>query len=157
MAKDVWVQVPSIVLPQVWVTGLEVEAVNDLVAHVSLDIDTRYFGEKIIHIMAIEVGVPGNLQCWIEVSPIPSANTSWWPAPFPAGVGYFAAIGGGGGALPPVAPLVEGPIGAGTVHTMILPWLIHSPIARVVVQMPVAVAPAANYWNVQCLITAKAP
>lgn len=144
----VTIQVPSIVLPQVWTLGTETETVADLVTHLSIDIPVEYLQEKIIHIMAIEAvvaGVPGNLQCWVELSPIESTVSA----------AYWAAIGGGGGALAPVAPVIVVATGVnGTVHTILLPWAIHSPFARVVIQTPVAAALPAAFWVVQALISA---
>lgn len=143
------IQVPSIVLPQVWVVGTEIETINDLVEHPSLDIPVEYLQEKIIHVFATEVcpvgGVPGNLWLWLELSPVSSTISAV----------YWAAIGGGGGALVPVAPMIEVATGVdGTVHTLILPWAIHSPYARLVVQTPVAAALPAAFWVVQALISA---
>ncbi len=142
------VQVPSIILPQVWALGTETEIINDLVEHPSIDIPVEYLQEKIIHVFATEVvvaGVPGNLWLWVELSPVASATS---PA-------YWAAIGGGGGALAPVAPVIEVATGVdGTVHTLTLPWAIHSPYARLVVQTPVAAALPAAFWAVQALISA---
>ena len=146
------VQIPSIVLPQVWVTGNEVETLNDLVAHASIDIPMgEHFQEKEIHITATEVvgvGVPGNLLCWIELSPVASTvSTAFW-----------AAIGGGGGALAPLAPLIEVAIAAnGTIHGILLPWAIHSPWARLVVQVPVAATPLTDHWTLQAQFSAKGP
>lgn len=145
------IQIPSIVLPQVWVIGTETEIIADLVTHPSIDIPTEYLQEKIIHIMAIEAvvaGVPGNLWCWVELSPVASTTSA----------AYWAAIGGGGGALVPTAPVIEVAAGVnGTVHTILLPWAIHSPFARVIIQTPVAVALPAAFWVVQCIISAKSP
>lgn len=154
------VQIPSIILPQVWATGAEVELTQDLLTHPSLDVYTEYLHEKIVHITATEVvaaGVPGNLQCWIEVSPIPFATSDI----------YYCAIGGGGGPIDPatglpyiapVAPVIEVPLGVlGTVHSIILPWAIHSAYARLVVQTPVAATPLTDYWAVQAMISAKTP
>lgn len=142
------IQVPSIVLPQVWAVGTETETIDDLVTHPSIDIPVEYLQEKIIHIMAIEVvdgGVPGNLWVWVELSPVLSTTSA----------AYWAAIGGGGGALVPVAPLIEVATGVdGTVHTLILPWAIHSPYARLVVQTPVAVGLPTAFWLVQALFSA---
>ncbi len=142
------IQVPSIVLPQVWAVGTETEIIADLVIHPSIDIPIEYLQEKIIHIMAIEVvdgGVPGNLWVWVELSPVPSTISA----------AYWAAIGGGGGALVPVAPLIEVATGVdGTVHTLILPWAIHSPYARLVVQTPVAAGLPTALWVCQALISA---
>lgn len=152
------IQVPSIVLPQVWTLGTETENIDDLVTHPSIDIPVEYLQEKIIHITAIEAvvaGVPGNLLCWIEVSPVASTTST----------AYWSAIGGGGGPLDPatglpyiapVAPLIEVALGVNeTIHTMILPWAIHSPWARVVIQTPVAAALPGAFWVVQCLVSGK--
>jgi len=136
-------QTPSIILPQVWEIGTETEIIGDTITHVSLDIFTEYLEEKQIHIIATEaVGIAGNLWCWVELSPVSSAIST----------AFFAAIGGGGGALPPVAPFIEAGVGAGTVHTILLPWVIHSPYARLVVQTPVL---GAGIWAVQALVSAK--
>lgn len=151
-------QISSIVLPQIWVTGTETETINDLVTHPSIDIPVQYLQEKNIHIMAIEAvaaGVPGNLFCWIEVSPVPSTiSTSYW-----------TAIGGGGGPLdpatglpyiPPVAPAILVALGVNlTVQSLSLPWVIYSPWARVVIQTPVAAALPNAFWVVQCQVTGK--
>ena len=145
------IQIPSIVLPQTYRLFTDTETVADLLAHVSIDIPCEHLQEKQIHIIATErviAGVPGNLLCWIELSPYPSTLTA----------AFWAAIGGGGGALPPVAPLVEVALGAdGTVHSLLLPWAIHSPYARVVVQTPVAAALPNAFWRVQAVISGKGP
>jgi hypothetical protein len=158
-------QIPSIILPLVLITGAEREMVADLVEHTSLEFPVEWLQEKEIHIVAIEVAtvaaaVPGNLECWVELSPYPSANSSYWPTPLPTSIAYWAAIGGGGGiSLPPVAPLIEISSLAGAAgmltHTILLPWAIHSPWARLVVQTPVAAALPAAYWEVQAMISAK--
>lgn len=143
------IQVPSIILPQLWAVGTETEVINDLVEHTSIDIPIEQLQEKLIHIFATEVvvaGVPGNLWLWVELSPVSSLTSTV----------YWAAIGGGGGALVPVVPTIEVGTGVdGTVHTLTLPWAIHSPYARLVVQTPVAAALPAAFWVVQCLISAK--
>jgi len=145
------VQVPSIVLPQVWATGAEVETVADLLEHTSIDIDVRYLQEKMVHIQATEivgVGAPGALWCWIELAPY-GLNGAVIPA-------YYAAIAGGGGALPPVAPFIEVGVAVnGTIHTIILPWAIYSPFARVVVQTPVNAGLPNDFWQVQVMISGK--
>jgi hypothetical protein len=147
-------QIPTIILPALTFpyTGTETELINDTVEHTSHDIWTQYLEEKEIHILATEVstaGVPGNLWCWIELSPVASATST----------AFFAAIGGGGGAIAPVAPHIEvsglGGVAGTLVHTIILPWLIHSPYARLVVQTPVAAGLPTAFWAVQCLVTAK--
>lgn len=152
------IQIPSIVLPQVWVTGNETEDIDDLVTHPSIDFEVNYLQEKVVEITATEVvvaGVPGNLLCWIELSPVPSTTST----------AYWSAIGGGGGPLdpatglpyiPPVAPLIEVALGVNlTVHTMILPWAIHSRWARLVIQTPVAAALPNAYWVVQAQVSGK--
>ena len=154
------VQIPSIILPQVWVVGTETETINDLVTHPSVDVDVEALQEKIVHITATEVivaGVPGNLWCWIELSPVSSITST----------AYYSAIGGGGGPLNPatglpyinpVAPLIEVPLGVTlTIHTLILPWAIHSPWARLVIWTPVAATPLTAFWMIQCIISAKTP
>lgn len=141
------IQVPSIVLPTAWVLGTETETIDDTDEHTSIDIMVNALQEKVIYITAVEVvvaGVPGNLWCWVELSPYDSDTST----------AYWAAIGGGGGALAPLAPTIEVATGVnGTVHSLILPWTAHSPWARVVIQTPVSVATAA--WAVQCLIGGK--
>ena len=159
-------QVPSIILPIVHPIGIETEDIDDLVEHTSLEFPVEYLQEKQIHITATEVAlapaaVPGNLWCWIELSPYPSANSPYWPFPYPTATAYWAAIGGGGGAIVPTAPLIEtsGLAGAaGTlIHTIILPFSIHSPWCRVVLQTPVAAALPAAYWVVQVMVSGKTP
>jgi len=151
------IQVPSIILPILSPLGTETEIVADLVEHTSIEFPVDYLQEKEIHIIATEVvvfGVPGNLQCWVELSPIPSVNNLMWPFPLPAGAAYWAAIGGGGGAMAPVAPLIEVATGVTTtVHSILIPWAIHSPWARLVVQTPVAATPATALWIVQVLFS----
>lgn len=143
------VQIASIILPRVWVTGVEVETVNNLVAHVSIDIPVEHLQEKTIHVIAIETitaGVPGNLWVWVELSPVNTVTSAL----------YWAAIGGGGGAFPPAAPAILVPTGVNNaVHSLALPWTIHSPFARLVVQMPVAAAPLTAFWRVQAIVDGK--
>jgi len=141
------IQKPSIVLPQVWSVGTETETIADNAEHTSIDIPVEYLQEKLIHILATEVvvaGTPGNLWCWVELSPVDSdVSTAYW-----------SAIGGGGGALTPVSPVIEAGTGVnGTIHTLTLCWTIHSAYARVIVQTP---SPAATaFWAVQALFSAK--
>jgi len=150
------IQVPWIILPTTVVLGTETEIVADLVEHTSIEFDVEHLQEKMIHIVATEVvvvGVPGNLQCWVELSPWPSANnTLYWPVPLPASTAYWAAIGGGGGAIAPAAPLVEVATGVtATVHSILIPWNIHSAWARLVVQTPVSATPATAFWILQAI------
>ena len=147
------IQIPSIVLPQVWVTGAEVEAIDDLLEHPSIDIPVELLEYKTVHVIATEAltaGVPGNLLAWIELAPADLTGAVM--------AGSYGAIGGGGGALAPTAPLVEVATGVNaTVHTFMLPWAIHSPFARIVIQTPVSAAIATATWNVQCLFSGKKP
>jgi len=114
--------------------------------------------------LAFVISVPGNLWCWVELSPYPSANTApdgYWPLPLPTSTAYWAAIGGGGGAIAPIVPIIEVSGLAGLagilVHTITIPWVIHSPWVRLVVQTPVAAGLPNGYWGVQALVSAKAP
>jgi hypothetical protein len=154
----VTLQVPSIVLPTLAPLGTETETVADLLEHTSLEFPVEYLQEKEIHIIATEVvvaGMPGALNCWVELSPVPSTNNLMWPAPLPVSAAYWAAIGGGGGiSLPPTAPLIEAATGVtGTVHSILIPWTIHSAWARLCVQTPVAAAPATAFWLVQAIFS----
>lgn len=142
------IQTPSLILPATWSLLTAVELVADALEHTSIEVPTLYLQEKIVHVYAQEVlsaGVPGNLWVWVELSPYES----------PDATAYWAAIGGGGGALAPVAPTVLVATGVnGTEHTAILPWTIHSEWARVVVQTPVP-GPATAIWAVQVYISGK--
>lgn len=156
------IQVPSIVLPTDWTLGAE--TIIDAAEHTSIEFPVEYLQEKTIHITATEVAlamvaVP-NLQCWIELSPYPTVNHPvFWPAPLPISAAFWAAIGGGGGAIAPVAPLVEVSGLAGLpgnlTHGILLPWAIHSVFARVVVQAAAVVANTS--WIVTVMISAKTP
>lgn len=161
-------QIPSIILPdvstQVTILGTERETIDDLLEHTSMEFSVEYLQEKEVHVVATEVAlapaaVPGNLWCWVELSPYPSANNAYWPEPYPTSTAYWAAIGGGGGALVPIAPHIEvsGLAGAAGVliHTIILPWEIHSPWARLILQTPIAPALPAAYWVCQVMVSAK--
>ena len=164
-------QIPSIILPDVsaqdTILGTETETIDDLVEHTSLEFPVEFLQNKTIHITATEVAlaavVAGNLLCWIELSPYPSANSvgvnTYWRWPLPTSVAYWGAIGGGGAALPPVAPLVEasglGGAAGVLIHGIMLPWAIHSAWARLVVQTPVAAALPNAYWVIQARVSAK--
>lgn len=165
--SEVTIQIPSIILPDVtalpYILGTETETIDDLVEHTSIEFPTELLQDHEVHITATEVAlaavVPGTLWCWIELSPYPSANSLYWPFKLPTSTAYWAAIGGGGGAIVPTTPHLEvsGLAGApGTlVHSIILPWEIHSPWCRVILQTPVAAALPNAYWVVQCIISAK--
>jgi len=144
---SVIIQKPSIVLPQVWSTGTETELIADSNEHASIDIPTEYLQEKTVHLLATEVvvaGTPGNLWCWVELSPVDSDTST----------AYWSAIGGGGGALTPLSPVIEAGTGVnGTVHTFTLSWTTHSAYARIIVQTPSPSATA--FWAVQCIVAAK--
>jgi len=152
------IQVPWIILPTTVVLGTEVETINDLAEHTSIEFQVEYLQEKMVNIIATEVvvaGVPGNLNCWIELSPLPSVNSLMWPAPLPVNPAAFGAIGGGGGFLDPIVPVVE--VGTGVnavIHPILIPWEIHSAWARLVVQTPVSATPLTAYWIVQAAFTA---
>ncbi len=162
-------QAQGIILPAVWTIGTETETIDDLVEHTSIEFPVEYLQEKQIHITATEVAlaavVPGNLWCWIELSPYPSVNTegtlTYWPVPEPISTAYWAAIGGGGGAIAPTAPHIEvsGLGGApGTLtHAIILPWTQHSPWCRLMVQSPIAASLPNAYWVIQASFSAKTP
>lgn len=143
------VQVPSLILPRVWSLGTETETIADLVEHTSLEFAVDNLRDKTIRILATEMialGVPGNLLIWVELSPVLTTTSG----------AYWAAIGGGGGALAPLAPTVEVATGVPlTIHTILLPWGIHSAFARVVVRTPVAAALPTAFWVVQAIIEAK--
>jgi hypothetical protein len=157
------IQVPSLVLPAGYgaspptATLASTETVADIVEHTSVEFIVRDIQEKSIQIMAMEIvfaGIPGPLNCWVELSPYPSANNNMWPPPLPASAAFWAAIGGGGGALAPVAPYIE--IGTGvnlTPHGFTLNWAVNSAWARVVIQTPVAVGTA--WWMVQAIYSGK--
>jgi len=151
------IQAPWVILPTTVVLGTETETVADLVEHTSIEFPVEYLQEKQIQILATEVvlfGVPGALNCWVELSPVPSANNLMWPAPLPVVATYWAAIGGGGGAMVPTAPLVEAATGVmGAVHSILIPFQIHSAWARLVVQTPVAATPATAFWIIQTIFS----
>lgn len=158
------IQVPSIILPTLAPLMTETEMVNNLVLHRSREFPVEYIQEKEIHIVATEVvvaGVPGPLWCWVELSPWPTVNSLYWPVPFPATAAYWAAIGGGGGpsypavpAMAPVAPLIEVATGVnGVVHSILIPWDIHSAWARLVIQTPVAAGLPTAFWIVQAIFS----
>jgi hypothetical protein len=138
--------------------GTEVETINDLVEHTSIEFPIEYLQEKMIHIIATEVvvaGVPGNLNCWVELSPLPSVNSLMWPAPLPFNPASWGAIGGGGGILPPTVPVVEVATGVNAaVHNILIPWAIHSAWGRLVIQTPVSATPLTAYWILQAIFSA---
>ena len=151
------IQAPAIILPVAAPLGTEPETVADLVEHTSIEFPVEFLQDKEIHIIATEVvilGVPGNLQCWVELSPLPTVNNLMWPAPLPALGTYWAAIGGGGGVIAPVAPLVEVATGVtATVHSILISWNIHSVWARLVIQTPVSATPLTAFWIVQAIFS----
>ena len=146
------IQVPSIIMPATWVNtllGTEVENINDLLEHTSIECAVEFLQEKQVQVMVTEfitAAMPGNLWLWIELSPYLTTTSG----------AYWAAIGGGGGAIAPFAPTILVPTGVlGTVHTVILPWAMHSVYARLVVQTPVAATPLTDFWVVQATVQAK--
>ncbi len=151
------IQYQSLVLPFPYATIAAAETVADAVTHVGLEFRARYLQEKTINIMAMEIVAavaPGPLTVWIELSPYPTLNNLEAPAPNVATGVYWAAIGGGGGALAPTAPLTI--VGTGvnaTIHTELMAWTMHSEWARVIVQTPIPVA--GESWAVQVYLTGK--
>ena len=138
-------QIPSLVLPAgTWTFGTETELLTDLVVHQGITADVRYLQEKMVHVIATEivaVGAPGNLLCWIEIS---SNGVTW------------GAIGGGGGVLPAIVPIVEVGIGVNlTIHEILLPWAIHSVYCRIVAQCPVNAGLPGDFWAVQGWLEGK--
>lgn len=97
--------------------------------------------------LVVVSGTPGNLQCWVELSPYPTTTTNL----------YWSAIGGGGGPVfPPTTPHIE--VGTGlslAVHTIMLPWQIHSDWARLVIHTPVAADLPLALWTCQAMICGK--
>lgn len=145
------VQKHTLILPTFWLTGLEVEDIDDLLEHTSREFYIADIHEKRVSVMAIEnltAGIPGNLWVWVELSPVNSVTSA----------AYWAAIGGGGGAIVPTAPLIIVGTGVnGTTHTEFVAWTVHSQFARVVVQTPVSAAIATAIWQVQIIIEGKTP
>jgi hypothetical protein len=141
------IQVPSIILPTVSPLGTETQQISGATKYYSLEFSTRNLQEKSIHIFAEEVdvvGLPGPLNCWVELSPYPSIVTPL----------YWTAIGGGGGYVAPVAPTIITGTGVSlVVQSTILSWTMHSEYARLVVKTP---APSATaVWLVQALVSGK--
>jgi len=151
-------QIPSLVLPQEWVIGDEVEVIGDLVAHASIDCSTMMsMQEKQFHILATEAvgfGTPGNLWVWVEVSPYPSSVTT----------AYWEAIGGSVGAVTPVPDVPRVPVAPNVIvatgtnltqHRLILPFTLHDEYCRICVRTPVSADLATAQWAVQALFMAK--
>jgi len=143
------IQAPSLILPQFYVLGNEIENIDDLLEHTSIEFPIEQIDQKMVNVVAVEVttaGVPGPLWTWIELSPVDSVTSA----------AYWAAIGGGGGALAPLVPIITNGTGVdGTVHTFTIPWRTHSTYARAVVQSPVSAAIATAFWRVQVLVSGK--
>jgi len=147
-------QIPVIILPTAAPLGTEVELVADALEHTSIEPMTtagesivQHIYEKTAFIFAQEfvvLGAPGNLWIWVEESPYPTIVSG----------AFWGAIGGGGGALPPVVPNVLAGVGVnGTIHTLPIHWNSYSPYVRVVVQTPVPAAAAS--WIVQVLFAGQ--
>lgn len=140
------IQYPSVIQPTAFYSTppATIETIADALEHTSVEFEVQYLRDKMIYITATEVvtvGAPGNLLCWVELSPVLSTLST----------AYWAAIGGGGGAIAPVAPIVEAGTGVnGTVHSILIPWNIHSVYARLVMQT--LVPAAADYWTVQAIV-----
>jgi hypothetical protein len=153
------IRVPTLVLPTSYSLGTgtlaSTETVADALEHTSSELYIGDLHEKNVQVLATEVvaaGLPGPLNVWVELSPWPTANVTIWPAPLPTSALFWAAIGGGGGALPPIAPYIE--VGTGvtlTPHGFMIPFNEYSYWMRVVVQTPVPVATA--FWVVQVIVS----
>lgn len=151
------IQAPSLILPTYHPLGTEHEDIDDLICHISQEAYIADVHEKKAHIIAIEnvaVGAPGNLWWWVELSPVPSTVS----------VAYWSAIGGGGGINPvtllpyivPVVPnIIVGAGVAGTPHTDMIAWNIHSAYCRIVVQTPVNPGLPGDFWQVQVILSGK--
>ena len=158
-------QRPSLILPVSYGndtggTLASTETINDAVEHTSLEIFIENLSHVMVHILATEVipvgGNPGNLHAWVELSPWPTSNTTvdLWPSPLPTSSSYWAAIGGGGGAVAPVSPDIIVATGVSlTVQNVLIPFTCHSMWCRVVLQTPVA--HATSYWLTQVLLSGK--
>lgn len=169
------IQTSSLILPTSYAAGTgtlaSTETVADLVVHTSVEFDVKTLQEKTVHILATEVAVAavaaGNLWCWVEVSPYPSANNNLWAWPLPASTAFWSALAGGGGGfswatlglLPPIAPHIEvtglGGAAGALVHAITLSWAVQQPWARVVIQTPISANLPNAYWVCQVLVSAK--
>lgn len=140
-------QIPSVVLPSAVALANQPEIIDDLLTHVSREFEVDSLLNKQAYIVAVEdftAGVPGPLWVWVELSPVPSTNNPL----------YWAAIGGGGGTLPPLNPMIIAANGVlFDIHGALLPWTQHSVWARIVVQTPVSVNIATAVWDVQVLFS----
>jgi len=158
-------QRPSLILPISYAndtggTLASTEVISDALEHTSAEVFIENLTYVTVHILAIEMipvaGNPGNLDCWVELSPWPTANTTTqlWPTPLPASTAYWTAIGGGGGAVPPVAPDTIVATGVSTTgQGVLIPFTMHSMWCRVVLQ---TTAPhATSFWVTQVLISGK--
>jgi len=120
-------QIPDLILP---VTGV-VEMVNDAVVHYSKEIPLWAIQEKSVQVYGIiAFGVPGPLNCWIEI------------APYPLALGAFYTILG-----VPVALVATGSVP--------ILWAAHSEYARLAVQAPGG--GAAAFWTVFATFSGKGP
>lgn len=148
-------QIPSIILPRSYAAGTgslaSTETIADITEHTSIEFPVEFLQEKNIFITATELAlapaaIPRPLWYWVELSPYPSANNTYWPEPYPISAAYWAPI-----ATPSIeVSLLAGAAGFIT-HPLMLPWSIHSPWARVVLQTPVPAALPTAYWVVQVL------
>lgn len=145
------IQSPSLILPAGWVNpDTDTETIADLLEHTSREpyvADQQDFTASIIAIETVgAAGAPGPLSIWVELSPVDSGVSA----------AYWAAIGGGGGALPPIAPLVIAGLGVnGTVHTEFIAWNVHSAYIRIVAQTPVNANLPGSFWQVRIVLSGK--
>lgn len=158
-------QRPTLILPTSYAnntggTLASTETIANNLEHTSAEFFIEHLSNITIHVMAMEIipvgGNPGQLHCWIELSIWPTVNTTTllWPSPLPASATYWAAIGGGGGAVPPIAPDIITATGVSTtVQNLLMPFDTHSMWCRVVLQTPVP--HATSYWVTQVLVSGK--
>lgn len=123
---------------------MEVELVNDAVAHYSDPVPVQDLQEKKFQVYATEVvnvASPGNLQVWVEIAPYAyTANLIGITTPMTwTQLGATTTIVATGVTL--------------TAHSVILPWTSHSFYARVGVLAPGA--SAADFFSVQAYIEGK--
>jgi len=148
------IQIPVILLPTISPLGTETELVADAVTHVSTEPIADDGGSIVQHIYEktaflfaqeiVVVGIPSALWVWVEESPYPTVISG----------AFWSAIGGGGGALAPIAPNILAGTGVnGTIHTLPIHWNSYSPYIRLVVQTPVPAAAAA--WAVQLIFAGQ--
>lgn len=141
---------------------------NNFARYVSPPFPVDALDEKEVTVLLGEVCAgavtqfPGTLHVWVEtcyfadttavVNGIQTAGPPTWS--------YFTAIGGGGGPpfRVPLVPVVVVPelIADGqNLHTIVIPWNMHSKWARLCVQLVAAGAGNGGYWTVLGLFSGR--